>query len=156
NAFLKTLEEPPADTVIVLLTSALDRLLPTLRSRCSRVQFSPLPTDFIAQRVQAERKLDAAGAALAAVMAGGSLGAALALNVKTLERRKELITRFEALRPEDALPLLRFAEEFGASREDAEQTLAILGVWTRDVAVARVGSEAVANLDLLALAREAA
>ncbi len=42
NTLLKTLEEPPAGTVIVLVTSAEERLLPTIRSRCQRVAFSPL------------------------------------------------------------------------------------------------------------------
>ncbi|MBF5041326.1 DNA polymerase III subunit delta' [Aggregicoccus sp. 17bor-14] len=157
NAFLKTLEEPPSDTTLVLLCSALDRLLPTIRSRCSKVPFGPLPLDFLAQRVQAERKLDPATAALVAVMAGGSLGRALALDVKALGRRKQLITDFEALWGGDALPLLRFAEEHGSSRDDAEQALTILTLWTRDVAVARTGAGAgLANQDLEPLAREVA
>lgn len=42
NAILKTLEEPPDRTVIILVTSNEDRLLPTIRSRCQRVRFSPL------------------------------------------------------------------------------------------------------------------
>ncbi|RLS60862.1 MAG: AAA family ATPase [Planctomycetota bacterium] len=42
NALLKTLEEPPAGTYIVLCTTQEDRLLPTIRSRCQRVAFSPL------------------------------------------------------------------------------------------------------------------
>lgn len=42
NLLLKTLEEPPADTYIMLVTSAEDRLLPTIRSRCQRIAFSPL------------------------------------------------------------------------------------------------------------------
>ena len=156
NAFLKTLEEPPSDTTLVLLCSALDRLLPTIRSRCSKVHFGPLPLDFLAQRVQQERKLDPGTAALVAVMAGGSLGRALALDVKALARRKELITRFETLNEADALSLLRFAEEHGSSRDDAEQALAILQVWTRDVAVARAGGTHLANQDLEPLARESA
>jgi DNA polymerase III subunit delta' len=157
NAFLKTLEEPPSDTTLVLLCSAVDRLLPTIRSRCSKVHFGPLPLDFLAQRVQQERKLEPDTAALVAVMAGGSLGRALALDVKALGRRKELITRFEQLPADDALPLLRFAEEHGGSRDDAEQALTILTLWTRDVAVARGGSSvALANRDLEPLAREVA
>ncbi len=39
NAFLKTLEEPPAQTVIVLLTAEPQRLLPTILSRCLRISF---------------------------------------------------------------------------------------------------------------------
>lgn len=42
NAILKTLEEPPPGTVIILVTASEDRLLPTIRSRCQRVAFCPL------------------------------------------------------------------------------------------------------------------
>jgi DNA polymerase-3 subunit delta' len=42
NAFLKTLEEPPEDSLIILITSNPDRLPDTIRSRCSRVNFTPL------------------------------------------------------------------------------------------------------------------
>lgn len=45
NAILKTLEEPPPGTVIILVTSSEDRLLPTIRSRCQRVAFVPLDDD---------------------------------------------------------------------------------------------------------------
>jgi hypothetical protein len=42
NRLLKTLEEPGEGTVLILVTSAEDRLLPTIRSRCQRVYFAPL------------------------------------------------------------------------------------------------------------------
>lgn len=40
NSFLKTLEEPPADTVFILLTADIERLLETILSRCQRLNFS--------------------------------------------------------------------------------------------------------------------
>lgn len=43
NSILKTLEEPSPGNVIILVTSAEDRLLPTIRSRCQRVAFGRLP-----------------------------------------------------------------------------------------------------------------
>ncbi len=49
NALLKTLEEPPSRTHFVLGTVAADQLLPTIRSRCQKLTFSPLPA-----KVQAE------------------------------------------------------------------------------------------------------
>ncbi|XXF75717.1 DNA polymerase III subunit delta' [Myxococcaceae bacterium GXIMD 01537] len=156
NAFLKTLEEPPAETTLVLIASAMDRLLPTIRSRCGKVHFGPLPADLIAERVQRERKLDAPSARLAATMAGGSLGRALSMDLDVLARRKDILVAFEALRPEDVLPALAFAEAHGGSREDAEQALELLVLWTRDVALARAGSGALANQDLAELAREVA
>ncbi len=45
NALLKTLEEPPARTHFILCTSAPDQLLPTIRSRCQRVNFANLGAD---------------------------------------------------------------------------------------------------------------
>ncbi len=52
NVLLKTLEEPPAGTLIILVTSSADRLLPTIRSRCQRVSFTPLSEPEMAQWVQ--------------------------------------------------------------------------------------------------------
>jgi DNA polymerase III subunit delta' len=156
NAFLKTLEEPPSDTTLILLASAPDKLLPTIRSRCSKVHFGPLPLELISERLQKERKLDAQTARLAAVMAGGSLGRALALDLDALAARKEVITGFEALAPGEVGAMLRWAETFGASREVAEQALTILSLWTRDVSLMKAGAERLANSDLAELAREVA
>jgi DNA polymerase-3 subunit delta' len=45
NSMLKTLEEPPPGTVIILVTCAEELLLPTIRSRCQRIVFTPLPPE---------------------------------------------------------------------------------------------------------------
>jgi len=45
NAFLKTLEEPPKDSLIILISSNPDRLPDTIRSRCSRLNFTPLSNE---------------------------------------------------------------------------------------------------------------
>lgn len=60
NVLLKTLEEPPPGTLIILVTSSADKLLPTIRSRCQRVSFTPLAESEMAQWVQSS--LDAADA----------------------------------------------------------------------------------------------
>ncbi|TSC31768.1 DNA polymerase III subunit delta' [Corallococcus sp. Z5C101001] len=157
NAFLKTLEEPPAETTLILVASAMDRLLPTIRSRCSKVYFGPLPVELVARHVRQERKLDADTAALAAVMSGGSLGRALALDVDALKERKDVLTAFESLSGQDLPALLRFAEAHGGSREDADAALELLLLWTRDVSLVKAGAEgAMANRDLKGLAEEAA
>jgi len=78
NSLLKTLEEPPKDTFIILLTDAMDRMLPTTRSRCQHVLFRSLPTAYVAQRLRTLRpEADAKEIAYVAEHAGGSLGAAL-------------------------------------------------------------------------------
>jgi DNA polymerase-3 subunit delta' len=45
NAFLKTLEEPPENSLIILISSNPDRLPDTIRSRCTRINFTPLPRE---------------------------------------------------------------------------------------------------------------
>jgi len=47
NALLKTLEEPPEDTVLILITSAVNYILPTIRSRCQKIRFQRLSTDVV-------------------------------------------------------------------------------------------------------------
>src|SRR5207302_6858971 len=54
NAMLKTLEEPPARTVLLLVTSVADDLLPTIRSRCQRIEFTPLPDGEVQAALQRE------------------------------------------------------------------------------------------------------
>ncbi len=74
NAFLKTLEEPPPDTTIILLATAFDSVLPTIASRCQVVRFRRLPPDAArqllmektgAQEWEAKAALAAAGGVLA-------------------------------------------------------------------------------------------
>ena len=54
NTLLKTLEEPPAYVVLLLLTDRPQQVLPTISSRCQPVRFDPLPADKLAARLQAE------------------------------------------------------------------------------------------------------
>lgn len=78
NALLKTLEEPPADTYLVLLTTAMDRMLPTTRSRCQQVRFGLLPADYVADRLRCLRpNADQDAVQYLARRSGGSIGQAL-------------------------------------------------------------------------------
>ena len=152
NALLKTLEEPPRDTVLVLVTSAPDKLLPTIRSRCSRVQFGPLPDDVIAAKLAKEKKQSPAEAQLLAKMAQGSMSRALALDSGVGKKRKETIEGFCALDPKDARGWLQLAETWADDRSTAEAALEVLTVWLHDVGVARHGGKDLVNADLEALA----
>lgn len=156
NAFLKTLEEPPPETVLVLITAAPDRLLPTLRSRCARLGFGPLPHALVKEQIQARRELSPEVAEAVAALADGSLERALALDAEHLADRRGLIERFEAVTPDDLRTVLRFAEEAGSDREEAEATLALLTVWVRDVAVARAGGSSLFHPELRPLAEAVA
>jgi DNA polymerase-3 subunit delta' len=82
GVFLKILEEPPETTTLILMTSNAYSLLPTIRSRCMQFFFSPLETRLVEDILRIRTKLPAAERRLAAQLAEGSPGAALALNVE--------------------------------------------------------------------------
>ena len=81
NCLLKTLEEPPGQSVIILVGTALERQLPTIRSRCQIIRFRPLPTDIVRRLVEADARSAGASPEAAlldacAAAAGGSVAQA--------------------------------------------------------------------------------
>ena len=78
NALLKTLEEPPGETCLILVTAAAERLLPTIRSRCQRVPFGLLPPAFVEARLADQFRVPPDAATTLARLADGRLGVALA------------------------------------------------------------------------------
>ncbi|MBI1903439.1 MAG: DNA polymerase III subunit [Planctomycetia bacterium] len=77
NALLKTLEEPPPQSVLILIGTSEQRQLPTIRSRCQVVYFRPLPEDVLARLIQQQEiAATAEEARRLARFAGGSLTAA--------------------------------------------------------------------------------
>ena len=117
NALLKTLEEPPPGSVIILVTAQEERLLPTIRSRCQRIGFSPLDDDEMDRWMDAsDRALAKADRLLLRPFAGGSPGrAALALDTGLLEWARETQPALDATalgryRPDLAQGLAQFLE----------------------------------------------
>ena len=90
NALLKMLEEPPSNTLFFLVSHAPGRLLPTIRSRCRRLDFKALSDDAMAA-VLADKSpcLDAAERSRIIAMAFGSAGRALALAELDLAKLEE-------------------------------------------------------------------
>jgi DNA polymerase-3 subunit delta' len=140
NAILKTLEEPPPDTTLVLVSSSADGLLPTVRSRCLRLPFAPLPDAFLVERLAAAGRSPEV-ARLATTLAAGSLGKALALDEEAMGGRREAVLEAAALVAADARPWIAFAARHGAKRERAREVCELLLVWLRDVLVRATAGE---------------
>ncbi|NBB83426.1 MAG: hypothetical protein GVY28_08470 [Alphaproteobacteria bacterium] len=137
NTLLKTLEEPPDGTYLVLVTAHEDRLLPTLRSRCQRVAFGRLDESIVRQWLDGRSDLDAQRRQAAARMSGGSLGlASLAADygldewVGRLEPLIEALGRGQTARAGDELgPLMAeltgdFAERWVKAHANASKDAA--------------------------------
>ncbi|MBW3559670.1 MAG: DNA polymerase III subunit delta' [Proteobacteria bacterium] len=82
NAVLKTLEEPPERGVVLMVSHAPGALLPTLRSRCRRLNFSPWPEQRVAEFVQFAAGLDGVDADRLAALSCGAPGRALRLQAQ--------------------------------------------------------------------------
>lgn len=126
NALLKILEEPPRDALLLLVSHAPGSLLPTIRSRCRRLELSPLSDAAMAELIHHYRpELDPAEIARLTEIAGGSIGRALAVaRAGGLELCAELNRQLAAM---PALPMAEihaFAEKVGQSGGDSPFGLA--------------------------------
>jgi DNA polymerase III subunit delta' len=155
NALLKTLEEPSPTAHLILITSRPAILLPTIRSRCQQVRFSPLTASEI-ERYLLENKLESASAAkLRARCAAGSMGRALADDLESYrERREAMLDVLKALAiTGDKTCLLRTAEGLSDARnkDDYEANLELLETLIRDALLVAVAAEEeqIINLDIL-------
>ncbi len=100
NALLKILEEPPVNALLLLVSDAPARLLPTIRSRCRRLMLRPLEANAVAKGVAAILDVKASDPELkeAAALAEGSIGRALMLyEGPSLELRRQVLTLLERL-----------------------------------------------------------
>lgn len=96
NAFLQTLEEPSAHSILILISSKPDMLLPTIRSRCQRISFSPLPLDTMSRLLkEKDRNMDDEQARLLSVLSGGRLGYALSDNL--IDQREQCFSMFRQM-----------------------------------------------------------
>jgi DNA polymerase-3 subunit delta' len=153
NALLKTLEEPPANSLIILVAPSAGGLLPTVRSRCLRLSFAPLQRAQVAAFLQARHRICAESAALLAALAMGSLGTALRLDQEGLiERRKVWTDKIAGLKPGDYQAAMAAAETLGASRDGALEFLKWADSWYRDLLIhgSTGRADELVNVDMLA------
>jgi DNA polymerase-3 subunit delta' len=138
NAFLKTLEEPPGDALIILITGRPQSLLSTIRSRCQEIRFLPLSRRTLAETLIKRRGLSGEDAWFLAALAQGSIGRALEMDI---ERERAARTEFMELRgrlPQmSAAEILALADGVVKDRERFERLLDTGVEWLRDVMVMR-------------------
>lgn len=139
NAFLKTLEEPPASSVIILIASKTAELPATVISRCQRISFRPLPTAAVRDYLIEKKGAAPDEAEAASRLSEGSIATAVrCLESGFLEKRNETLSGFLALRPNDTIGILKLAEEL-SKRDDLEELLEYLKTMLRDSVVSLEG-----------------
>ena len=133
NCLLKTLEEPPASSVLILLTSNIRALLPTTRSRCQILQFRPMPIQELAEILVERFSVAPEQATTLAIAADGAIGKAL-----TQLEKGDVVTEEvpEILKTTDRLAAFRLAEHF----KDNPENLGELVTWYRDLLFLQQGA----------------
>jgi DNA polymerase-3 subunit delta' len=104
NALLKTLEEPPSGSILILIAADLEPILSTIRSRCQPVSFAPLPVETVASILESEG-VPAAQARAAAEMGEGSTEAARRLTDPAIIQLRDAVNKGLSRQPLDPLKL---------------------------------------------------
>jgi DNA polymerase-3 subunit delta' len=118
NALLKVLEEPPARALLLLVSHAPGREMPTIRSRCRRLLLRPLPPADVARAIAAAtgRSADETEVKEAAAAAGGSAGRALRfLDGPAMALRQRMLDLFAQLPEPDPRALHALGDALGGS-----------------------------------------
>lgn len=127
NSFLKTLEEPPLNSVLILITEKPSDLVPTIASRCQIIRVKPLSAEDLARVLASEYGIGREKAESLARICEGRIGKAITYGDEILTRRDRALERFS----DDKL-----IENFNAGdREGLIYDLSLLAGWYRDILV---------------------
>ncbi|MFQ5900410.1 MAG: DNA polymerase III subunit delta' [Thermodesulfobacteriota bacterium] len=150
NALLKTLEEPPQDSILILISSQGSSLLPTLVSRCQRFTFHPLKGDDMIHLIKKNGVEDEI-ASLLVSFGQGSIGRALSINREwLLKERKVFLEMIKDVIRGDMETAFQLTEDI--YKDDALMDyLEVLKIWIRDILVYKhtKDKESIVNTDLL-------
>ena len=134
NALLKILEEPPGNSLIILLTDKPALLFKTIISRCNLLKFLPLTRERLKEMLKKDYHLDNNIAHFLAYFSEGRLGRALRLkDAEILKEKNRIIDKF-ALSPNLNLESLAIK-----NKEDVRGYLNILASWFRDIYLVKIG-----------------
>jgi DNA polymerase-3 subunit delta' len=143
NALLKSLEEPPISTILILITSKPYAILPTVVSRCQKIRFTPLTNQQIMMLLKQKTSFNTSQLGQIAALAMGKIGLALELDPNTLEA--ELLKFNQILlghSPGRTEALLNLAQEYAGDRETTQRALQWIGLWLRDVLITKIQQRA--------------
>jgi DNA polymerase-3 subunit delta' len=118
NALLKTLEEPPAGTVLILISASVNRQLPTILSRCQVIRFEPMADEEVATVLRGLAEFEPVlPIEELAALGGGNVQMAMLLNDPEVHAfRQQWLERLGTLDPaaaETAKQIVAFAEQAG-------------------------------------------
>lgn len=162
NSLLRTLEEPPPTSLVVLVTSKPYSLIDTIRSRCLMLSFAPLGAEEIEEHLRVKEKRPSEEARLLARVARGSIGRALEIKLDDYrEMRDRMLEVLETLASTRDMPTLLSASEYlgrKLEKEAFEEHLDTLTVLLDDLFHVKLNGseESLTNADIVDRLRQVA
>jgi DNA polymerase-3 subunit delta' len=154
NSLLKVLEEPPQSVVWLLLVADEERLLPTIISRCQRLELKPVQPEQVQEALVNLYNIESDKAKLLAQLCHGRVGWALSAlaNDDILEQRSQRIDMLVSLLTADLSQRFAYAQElagqFSRNRRGGAEIIEIWLDWWRDLMLIKGGcQEAIINVD---------
>ncbi len=150
NCLLKTIEEPPPQVMILLLTAEELRLLPTVVSRCQRIELKPMVSDEIEKILTESHGVDGDRAKLLARLSQGCLGWALTVSSDEnyLTQRNQSLTEMFSLLTAGWEERFNYTAKLGNERKSAEEIIKLWLTWWHDVMLTKCDCKhAIANVD---------
>jgi len=133
NSMLKTLEEPPSDTVFILVATDMSMILPTVLSRCQLFRFHRIPRETIKRALRERFLIGEATAARIALLCEGRVEKALKMAEDPGSIEDEEIPR--VLKGMERLEIFKMAEELSSNPEKLDWLL----TWYRDLMLVKEG-----------------
>jgi DNA polymerase-3 subunit delta' len=149
NCLLKTLEEPPQKSVIFLISSAWQRILPTIISRCQLIKFLPVKGEKILAGLDKTGAFNKAKIPQAVRFACGRPGVALTIlkEPQFLLKNNQLIEELEGLVKKNLTERFQYAKDMANDAIAAEKTLGQWIIWFRDELLIQTGNNNLAILN---------
>ncbi|MBI5183917.1 MAG: DNA polymerase III subunit delta' [Nitrospinae bacterium] len=152
NSFLKTLEEPPDETILILLSTNIHTLLPTIISRCQGIRFNLLPVESIMEVLIKKKGVGIEEARLIASLSNGRLGKAISIDIETtLKDRGDAFSILSDPLAEGVCSIFSKADIWAKDGDNIHDLLDHLSNLCRDIAILKSSRnhDFIVNLDMI-------
>ncbi|BBF44634.1 DNA polymerase III delta prime subunit [Lachnospiraceae bacterium KM106-2] len=140
NALLKTIEEPPAYAIIILLTDNINRLLPTILSRCVQLSFKPVEAKTIKKYLMEQQQVPEYLAEISASFSRGNIGRAIryATSEDFIKSRDTVLHVLEYIDDMELYEVVEAIKDFAEHKLEIDDYLDLMLLWYRDVLLFKV------------------
>ena len=144
NALLKTMEEPPSYAVLLLLTTNADSFLPTILSRCVRLDLKAVPDSMIRKFLMEEKQVPSYQADICVAFAQGNVGKAIALasSDNFNEMKNSALQLIKRLNDIDLYEMMEAVKQISEYKLEIQDYFDLMMIWYRDVLLYKATADA--------------